>query len=60
MTHLRWREILMSDLALLILLALARIILHALTNTQYGFHRDELATLDDARPWPGDTWPIHR
>jgi len=23
--------------------------LHTLTNGQYGFHRDELATLDDAR-----------
>jgi hypothetical protein len=45
----RWREILLSDLSLLILLALIRIVLHALTNQQYGFHRDELATLDDAR-----------
>jgi 4-amino-4-deoxy-L-arabinose transferase-like glycosyltransferase len=30
-------------------LALARVLLHTLTNGQYGFHRDELATLDDAR-----------
>jgi Dolichyl-phosphate-mannose-protein mannosyltransferase len=45
----RWREFLLSDLGILILLALTRIILHALTNQQYGFHRDELATLDDAR-----------
>jgi 4-amino-4-deoxy-L-arabinose transferase-like glycosyltransferase len=38
-----------SDLALLLYLALGRIFLHALTNGQYGFHRDELAMLDDAR-----------
>ena len=38
-----------ADLAVLLLLALARVLLHALTNGQYGFHRDELATLDDAR-----------
>src|SRR6478672_388360 len=35
--------------AILILLALAEIVLHTLTNGQYGFHRDELATIDDAR-----------
>lgn len=45
----RWRKILSSEITILILLALTRIILHALTNDQYGFHRDELATLDDAR-----------
>ncbi len=45
----RWHNILFSNLGLLILLALSRILLHALTNHQYGFHRDELATLDDAR-----------
>src|SRR5215831_10035812 len=33
----------------LILIAAARFALHLLTNDQYGFHRDELATLDDAR-----------
>ena len=38
-----------SALLLLITLALARLALHCLTNWQYGFHRDELATLDDAR-----------
>lgn len=38
-----------SDLTILILLAVARLILHILTNGQYGFHRDELAILDDAR-----------
>jgi hypothetical protein len=38
-----------NDNGVLILLALARLLLHMLTNGQYGFHRDELATLDDAR-----------
>jgi Dolichyl-phosphate-mannose-protein mannosyltransferase len=38
-----------ADLGLLLLLALARLLLHCLTNVNYGFHRDELATLDDAR-----------
>src|SRR3546814_9000378 len=31
------------------LLALARLLLHLLTNGQCGFHRDELAVLDDSR-----------
>ena len=38
-----------SEVFVLILLALAKVLLHTLTNHQYGFHRDELATLDDAR-----------
>jgi len=38
-----------SDLNLLLLLALARLVLHVCLNTQYGFHRDELQVLDDAR-----------
>src|SRR5579883_697595 len=37
-----------SDTALLLLIAAATILLHALTNSRYGFHRDELATVDDA------------
>jgi len=44
-----WRNIVFSDLGILILLALARPSLHPLTNGQSGWHRDELATLDDAR-----------
>src|SRR5512137_132506 len=44
-----WRTFVLSDLGILILLALARLALHSLTNGQYGWHRDELATLDDAR-----------
>jgi hypothetical protein len=34
---------------ILVLVALARIVFHVATNGQYGFHRDELQTLDDAR-----------
>src|ERR1039457_6134949 len=36
-------------LSRLFALALFAVLLHTLTNGQYGFHRDELATLDDAR-----------
>jgi 4-amino-4-deoxy-L-arabinose transferase-like glycosyltransferase len=38
-----------SDLTPLLLLALARLLLHLFTNGEYGFHRDELAMLNDAR-----------
>lgn len=38
-----------SGTGALILIALARILLHTLTNSHYGFHRDELATVDDAQ-----------
>jgi 4-amino-4-deoxy-L-arabinose transferase-like glycosyltransferase len=34
---------------MVIALAIAKLIFHVLTNGQYGFHRDELATLSDAR-----------
>ncbi|HVM74085.1 MAG TPA: glycosyltransferase family 39 protein [Candidatus Saccharimonadales bacterium] len=40
-----WR----SDLALLAGIALATIVVHWITGGKYGFHRDELATLEDAR-----------
>ena len=30
-------------------IALVVVLLHIITNGKYGFHRDELATLDDAR-----------
>ncbi len=38
-----------SALGTLLVLAGLRLLLHTLTNGHYGFHRDELATLDDAR-----------
>ncbi len=44
----RLARFLRSDLSALILLAAARLLLHILTNDQYGFHRDELAMLDDS------------
>jgi 4-amino-4-deoxy-L-arabinose transferase-like glycosyltransferase len=37
------------DTTILLLIALAFIVLHLATSSPYGFHRDELATLDDAR-----------
>jgi 4-amino-4-deoxy-L-arabinose transferase-like glycosyltransferase len=44
-----WRMVVFSDLGILILLALAKLVLHTLTNGQYGWHRDELDILDNAR-----------
>src|SRR5258708_28118654 len=38
-----------SDFGVLVLVAVAWLVLHIATNGQYGFHRDELQTLDDAR-----------
>src|SRR5512143_3448321 len=38
-----------TDIGILILLALAKLVLHALVNNQYGWHRDELDMLDSAR-----------
>ena len=43
------QKITSSGTAPLILSALFLIVLHTATNGQYGFHRDELATIDDAR-----------
>src|SRR5256886_4217663 len=38
-----------GDVAILVYLATASVIVHVLTGGHYGFHRDELATLEDAR-----------
>ena len=38
-----------SDTGALIAIGFAVILLHAVTNNHYGFHRDELATVDDAQ-----------
>src|SRR5215831_10822785 len=38
-----------GDLAMLAYLAIATIVVHVLTGYNYGFQRDELATLEDAR-----------
>ena len=38
-----------SDTGILVLSALSVVALHTATNGEYGFHRDELATVDDAR-----------
>ncbi len=45
----RVADLLPSDFGVLVLVATARIALHIATNGQYGFHRDELQFLDDAR-----------
>ncbi len=51
---------LLSDIGILILLALARILLQVFTNGTYGFHQDELVTLDTAAhhlSWGYVAWP---
>ena len=49
-----------SDIGILVFLALARILLQVFTNGQYGFHQDELVTLDAAAQhlaWGYVAWP---
>lgn len=43
------RSIWSGDFAILSYIAVATVVVHVLTGWRYGFHRDELATLDDAR-----------
>ena len=43
------QKIAQSEISSLLLLAALSILLHTLTNGRYGFHRDELASLDDGR-----------
>jgi hypothetical protein len=43
------QRIIASDTGILVLSALFVVALHTVTNGEYGFHRDELATIDDAR-----------
>ena len=38
-----------TDFLILLAIALATVLIHWLTGNRYGFHRDELATLEDAR-----------
>jgi len=42
-------QLFQSENGVLFLIAFVFTVAHLLTNGQYGFHRDELATLDDAR-----------
>src|SRR5512136_3313953 len=44
-----WKDTLLSDTAILVWMTVALIILHCLTNNQYGFHRDELNFIEDGR-----------
>jgi 4-amino-4-deoxy-L-arabinose transferase-like glycosyltransferase len=53
-------ELLTSDVAILVFLALIRILLQVFTNGQYGFHQDELVTMDVATrqlAWGYVAWP---
>jgi hypothetical protein len=43
------KRMIATDTGALILSALCLVALHSATNNQYGFHRDELAIIDDAR-----------
>jgi hypothetical protein len=43
------KSIWLSDTSLLVYIAVATVIVHWITGHQYGFQRDELATLEDSR-----------
>ncbi len=49
LSRLRHRLAHQSDLVILIVIAAFRLALHTFTNQNYGFHRDELAFVDDAK-----------
>src|SRR4051812_3667949 len=54
------RTVVLSDVGILTLLAWARILLQVFTNGQYGFHQDELVTMDIAirhLAWGYVAWP---
>jgi 4-amino-4-deoxy-L-arabinose transferase-like glycosyltransferase len=44
-----WRGLVSSDIGLLALFGAAVVLLHVAVNGQYGFHRDELQTFNNAR-----------
>jgi hypothetical protein len=44
-----WKDILLSDTAILVWMGAALVALHCLANGQYGFHRDELNFIEDGR-----------
>ena len=54
------RRFVLSDAGILVLLALARVLLQVFTNGEYGFHQDELVTMDMALThlaWGYVAWP---
>ncbi len=53
------RKFISSDVGILVWVALVRVLLQVFTNGQYGFHQDELVTLDAARrlAWGYVAWP---
>lgn len=44
-----WRTVVESDIGVLLLLGAGVVLLHIFVNGEYGFHRDELLTFDNAR-----------
>jgi 4-amino-4-deoxy-L-arabinose transferase-like glycosyltransferase len=45
----RWRAFIFSDTGILLILGLLRMIIPIFTSSPFGWHRDELDTLDAAR-----------
>jgi 4-amino-4-deoxy-L-arabinose transferase-like glycosyltransferase len=53
-----YRSPLLSDTALIIYIALATVLIHLILGNRYGWHRDELATLEDAHlAWGFPAYP---